>query len=64
MNDSKLVYIICHALLYGVRLAMCAGVFWLAYELKTVWVLAALLVCPWGSYTHDFNGVNQTKEAK
>jgi hypothetical protein len=52
--DSRLVYIVCHLASLAKNLAVFGGVVWLAYALKSGWVLWALLLCPWSTYKHDF----------
>lgn len=52
--DSRLIYIVCHLASLAKNLAVFGGVVWLAYVLKSGWVLWALLLCPWSTYKHDF----------
>lgn len=59
-QDSRLAYIVCHLISAAKNLAVFAGIVWLAYTLKSGWVLWALLLCPWSRYKHDFNGVNRS----
>jgi hypothetical protein len=59
-RDSRLAYIVCHLISAATNLAVFAGIVWLAYTLKSGWVLWALLLCPWSKYKHDFNGVNRS----
>lgn len=59
-GDSRLAYIACHAISAGKNLAVFAGILWLAYTLKSGWVLWALLLCPWSKYKHDFKGLKRS----
>lgn len=52
-KDSRLVYIVCHAMAFGYNGACAAALIWLALELRTAWVLLAMLVLG-RAYKHDF----------
>jgi len=58
--DSRLAYIVCHVLSTLYSAAVVAAFIWLAYELRSGWVLLGIALCM-RSYTHDFNRVKFRK---
>lgn len=61
--DSKLVYISCHLISSLATITTIAGFLWLAYALKSGWVIWGLILCT-SSYEHDFNKDRKAKGAE